>query len=71
MPIFFDDPFKKKLIVKPTDKQLADMIENGMSTYDIYTESDLFTNTNKTTIAIPDSWWNRRKLKKLKIPFKK
>ncbi len=64
MPIFFGDPFDK-LIVKPTDKQLADMIENGIEDYSIFTES------GKTTLQIANTFWNRRKLKKLKINFKK
>ena len=65
MPVFFDDPFEKKLIVKPTDKQLADMIEKGIEDYSIYTEN------GKTTLQIADTFWNRRKLKKLKISFKR
>jgi len=66
MPMFFgDDPFPKKLIVKPSDKQLADMIEHGIESYDIFTEN------SKTTLQIADTWWNRRKLKKLKISFKR
>lgn len=71
MPIFFGDPFKKRLIVKPTDKQLADMIEANIEDYSIYSESDMYSDNKKTTISINDSWWNRRKLKKLKISFKK
>ncbi len=65
MPVFFSDPFPKKLIVKPTDKQLADMIEKGIEDYTIYTENE------KTTLQIADTFWNRRKLKKLKISFKR
>lgn len=65
MPFIFGDPFPKKLIVKPTDKQLADMIEKGIEDYTIYTENE------KTTLQIADTWWNRRKLKKLKIQFKR
>lgn len=65
MPFIFGDPFEKKLIVKPTDKQLADMIEKGIEDYSIYTVDDV------TTLKIADTFWNRRKLKKLKISFKK
>lgn len=65
MPFFIADPFPKKLIVKPTDKQLADMIEKGIEDYTIYTENE------KTTLQIADTFWNRRKLKKLKIQFKR
>jgi len=65
MPIFFDDPFKKRLIVRPSDSQLADMISAGIEDYTI----DQVNNT--TTLRIADSFWNRRKLKKLKIKFTK
>ena len=65
MPFIFGDPFPKRLIVKPTDKQLADMIEHGIEDYNIYTENE------KTTLQIADNFWNRRKLKKLKINFKR
>ena len=72
MPFIFGDPFgTKKLIVKPTDKQLADMIEKGIEDYTIFSESDMYSEKKKTVISINDSWWNRRKLKKLKIQFKK
>ena len=65
MPFIFGDPFPKKLIVKPTDKQLADMIEKGIEDYSIYTVDQ------KTTLQIANTFWNRRKLKKLKINFKR
>jgi len=65
MPIFFDDPFKKRLIVRPSDSQLEDMISAGIEDYTI----DQVNNT--TTLRIADSFWNRRKLKKLKIKFTK
>lgn len=65
MPFFIGDPFPKKLIVKPTDEQLADMIEKGIEDYTIYKENE------KTTLQIADTFWNRRKLKKLKISFKR
>lgn len=66
MPIFFGDPFgKKRIIVKPTDDQLADMISSGIEDYQI----DSVGNT--TTLRIADTFWNRRKLKKLKIKFTK
>lgn len=71
MPFIFGDPFEKKLIIKPTDKQLADMIEKGIEDYTIFSESDIYTESRRTTIKIADTFWNRRKLKKLKIPFKK
>lgn len=65
MPFTFGDPFPNKLTIKPTDKQLADMIEKGMESYDIFTQD------SKTTLQIADTFWNRRKLKKLKIDFKR
>ncbi|NIS95662.1 MAG: hypothetical protein GTN97_07110 [Nitrosopumilaceae archaeon] len=66
MPIFFGDPFnQKKIVVRPTDSQLAKMIESGIEDYTIDTVGE------RVTLRIADTWWNRRKLKKLKINFKR
>lgn len=66
MPIIFGgDIDKKRLIVKPTDNQLMKMIESGIEHYTIDTFGE------NRSISIPDSFWNRRKLKKLKIAFKR
>lgn len=66
MPIFFGDPFdKKRLKIKPTDKQLMDLISAGIEDYSIDSFGD------NRSISVPDSFWNRRKLNKLKISFKR
>jgi hypothetical protein len=64
MPIFFGED-KKRIVVTPTDSQLANMIEAGIEDY-------LIENIGNTTrLQIADTFWNRRKLKKLKIKFRK
>lgn len=67
MPIFFGDPFDKpnRLRIKPNDNQLMKMIESGIENYKIETFGE------NRSISIPNTFWNRRKLKKLKIQFKR
>ena len=66
MPIFFGDPFdKKRLVIKPTDDQLMKMISAGVEDYRMNTFGD------NRSLSIPDTFWNRRKLNKLKISFKR
>lgn len=67
MPIFFSDPFdsKKRLRIKPNDNQLMKMIEAGIENYKIESFGE------NRSISVPDSFWTRRKLKKLKIQFKR
>lgn len=65
MPIFFGDPIEKRLRIKPTDTQLMKMIEAGIENYKIETFGE------NRSISVPDGFFNRRKLKKLKIEFKR
>jgi len=63
--LFVSDPFgEKKLEIKATDDQIRKMIEKGMETFQI----DIINEV--TTVKIKNTFWNRRKLKKLKIDFK-
>jgi len=63
--LFVYDPFddRKKLKVFADEDQLSKMIQNGMEDFQIdHVGSD-------TMFRIPNTFWNRRKLKKLKIKF--
>lgn len=62
---FTNDYDKKRITVMPTDEQLADMISEGIEDYLIEQVG------NRTRLQIADTFWNRRKLKKLKIKFRK
>ena len=63
--IFVSDPFgEKKLEIKANDDQIRKMIEKGMETFQIDKIDEV------TTVKIKNTFWNRRKLKKLKIDFK-
>jgi len=57
----FDDNKKLKVFADVTD--LSKMIERGMEDYQIDRVG------NEMTVRIPNTFWNRRKLKKLKIKF--
>lgn len=62
---FVPDPFgEKKLEVKANDEQISKMIEKGMEAFQIDVINEV------RTIKIKNTFWNRRKLKKLKIDFK-
>jgi len=63
--LFTPDPFGgKRLEVFANDNQICRMIENGLEDFRVDRIG------NQTIVLVPDSFWNRRKLKKLKIRFK-
>ncbi len=63
--LFVSDPFDdgKKLKVFAGVSDLSKMIDKGMEDYQIDHVG------NEMTVRIPNTFWNRRKLKKLKIKF--
>lgn len=63
--LFVPDPFGdgKKLKVFADQKEICKMIEKGMEDFQIEHIG------NDTMLRIPNTFWNRRKLKKLKIRF--
>lgn len=59
------DLTKKKLTLLPTEGEIRKMVEKGFEDFQIDVINE------KRTVRIADTFWNRRKLKKLKIDFKK
>ncbi len=64
--LFVPDPFgdEKKLKVFADDEQICRMVEQGIEDFQVDRIG------NDTIIRVPNTFWNRRKLKKLKIKFK-
>ncbi len=62
---FVSDPFsdKKLKIFVEDDSEILKMVENGMEDFQVDRIG------NNTTVRVPNTFWNRRKLKKLKIKF--
>jgi len=59
------DPFgDKKIEIKPTEEQIRKMIDKGFESFQIDVVNEV------RTVKIANTFWNRRKLKKLKIDFK-
>lgn len=59
------DPFgEKKIEIKATEKQIRQMIDRGFESFQIDVVNEV------RTVKIANTFWNRRKLKKLKIDFK-
>jgi len=62
---FVGDDFREnKLTIFPTEDQIKKMIEKGFESFQIDVINE------KRTVKIKNTFWNRRKLKKLKIDFK-
>ena len=62
---FTPDPFgEKKIEIKATEEQIKQMIEKGFESFQIDVVNEI------RTVKIANTFWNRRKLKKLKIDFK-
>ncbi len=63
--LFVSDPFgeKKLKIFVEDDSEILKIIENGIEDFQV----DRIC--NNTTVRVPNTFWNRRKLKKLKIKF--
>ena len=62
--LFAPDPFGgKKLKIFVDEDQISKMIDKGIEDFQIDRIG------NEITVRIPNTFWNRRKLKKLKITF--
>ncbi len=62
--LYVPDPFGgKKLKVFADEDQICKMIEKGIEDFQIDRIG------NEITVRVPNTFWNRRKLKKLKITF--
>ena len=63
--LFAPDPFGgKKLKVFASDDQICKMIEKGIEDFQVDRIG------SNIIVRVPDTFWNRRKLKKLRIKFR-